>query len=127
MAYCKCVTVNTNNMKLILDISAKIRSNYFSLIDAPDHPAPATIIHHLHAAPALPTTTAAAPSPPSSFITTSLPPPSAVRVSACQMAGIRVPVQFTKPVLEEQKEKKEEEKKREKKNNNNDEDDDNDD
>ncbi|EAS31681.3 uncharacterized protein CIMG_13115 [Coccidioides immitis RS] len=115
MAYYKHITVNTNDMKLILGISAKIRSNYFSPIDAPDHLISAITIHHLHAASTPPTTTA-----------TFLPSPSAVRVSTHQMAGIRAPVQFTKPVLEEQKKEEKEEKKRKKKNNNNNEDDDDD-
>ncbi|KMU92439.1 hypothetical protein CIHG_10307 [Coccidioides immitis H538.4] len=111
MAHCKCITVNANDMKLVLGISAKIRSNYFSPIDAPDCPAPAATTCHLHAAPTPPTTAAA-----------SLPSFGAVRVSACQMAGIRAPVWFTKPVLEEQKEKKEKKKERKKENNDNDDD-----
>ncbi|EAS27322.3 uncharacterized protein CIMG_13508 [Coccidioides immitis RS] len=125
--YCKHITVNTDNMKLVLGISAKIGSNYFSLIDVPDHPTPAAIICCLHAASALPTTTATTPSPPSPPITTSLPLSGTIRVSACQMAGIRAPVQFTKPVLEEQEKEKEKEEKREKENDNDDEDDDNND
>ncbi|KMU74214.1 hypothetical protein CISG_10306 [Coccidioides immitis RMSCC 3703] len=135
IVHCKHVTVNINNMKLVLDISAKIRLNYFSLIDVSDHPAPATTTHHLHAAPAhqllLPLLT-----PPLLPTTTFLPPPGTIRVSTHQMAGIRVPVQFTKLVLEEQEEKKEEKKekkkweqkkKKEKKNDDDDENDDNDD
>ncbi|EAS29845.3 uncharacterized protein CIMG_13188 [Coccidioides immitis RS] len=122
------IMVNTNNMKLILGIGAKIRLNYFSLIDAPDHPTPATTTHHLCAAPTPLTTTAATPPPPPLPTTAFLPPSSTIRVSACQMAGIRAPVQFTKPVLEEQEEKEEKKKKkREEKNNDNDEDDDDDD
>ncbi|KJF60888.1 uncharacterized protein CIMG_13303 [Coccidioides immitis RS] len=104
MAHCKHITVNTDNMKLILDISAKIRLNYFSLIDAPDYSAPATTIHHLCAAPA--------PPPPPPPTTTSLPSLSTIRVSTHQMVGIRAPVWFTKPVLEEQKKKKEKKKKK---------------
>ncbi|KMU84261.1 hypothetical protein CIHG_02047 [Coccidioides immitis H538.4] len=135
MTHCKCVTVNTNNMKLILGISAKIRLNYFSSINVPDHPAPAATTHCLHAVPAPPTTTAAAPPPLPLLIITSLPPSGAVRVSTHQMAGIRAPVWFTKPVLEEQKEEKEKKKKkkwekkkkRKKKNDDDDKDDDDDD
>ncbi|EAS31679.3 uncharacterized protein CIMG_13114 [Coccidioides immitis RS] len=132
MAHCKYVTVNTDNMKLVLGISAKIRSNYFSLIDVPDcsapaattcrlraapapPTAPAATTHRLHAAPAPPTTAAAAPPPPPPPTTASLPPPGAVRVSAHQIAGIRAPVQFTKLVLEEQEKEKEEKEKKEKK------------
>ncbi|EAS27190.2 uncharacterized protein CIMG_12574 [Coccidioides immitis RS] len=114
MAYHKCITVNTNNMKLVLGIGAKIRSNYFGLIDTPDHPAPAATIHCLCATPAPLTTAAATSSPSPLFTTISLSPSSAVRVSACQMADIRAPVWFTKPVLEEQ-EKKEKKKKKKKK------------
>ncbi|KMU92617.1 hypothetical protein CIHG_10420 [Coccidioides immitis H538.4] len=111
MAHYKYIMVNTNNMKLILGISAKIRLNYFDLINAPDCSAPATIICCLHAAPALPTTTAT--TPPSLLLptTASLPSPSIIRVSTCQITGIRAPVWFTKPVLEEQ-EKEEKEKKK---------------
>ncbi|EAS28452.3 uncharacterized protein CIMG_12971 [Coccidioides immitis RS] len=128
MVHHKCVTVNTNNMKLILGIGAKIRLNYFSPIDAPDHPAPATTTHNLCAAPAPPTTAAATPPPPPLPTTTSLPPPSTIRVSACQMAGIRAPVRFTKPVLEEQEEEEEKKKEEgEKEDNDNNEDDDNND
>ncbi|KMU78441.1 hypothetical protein CISG_07445 [Coccidioides immitis RMSCC 3703] len=131
MTHYKCVTVNTSNMKLVLGINAKIRSNYFSLIDASDHSAPAVIICCLHAVSALPTTTATTPSPPSPLTTASLPPPGTIRVFTHQMAGIRVSVWFTKPVLEKQEEKKkkkkkkkwEKKKKREEKDNNNDEDD----
>ncbi|EAS28735.3 uncharacterized protein CIMG_13331 [Coccidioides immitis RS] len=115
MAHCKHIMINTNNIKLVLDISIKIRSNYFSLIDAFDCPAPATTTHHLCAAPALPTTTAITPPPPPSPITTFLPFPGAVRVSTHQITGIRAPVQFTKPVLEKQKKKKEKKKKKKKK------------
>ncbi|KMU74191.1 hypothetical protein CISG_10190 [Coccidioides immitis RMSCC 3703] len=112
MAHCKHVMVNTNNMKLVLGISAKIRLNYFSLIDVPDYPAPAATTCCLHAAPTLPTTAAAASPPPSPPTTVSLPPPGTVRVSACQMAGIRAPVWFTKLVLEEQEEEKKKKKKK---------------
>ncbi|KMU92343.1 hypothetical protein CIHG_10166 [Coccidioides immitis H538.4] len=115
-------------MKLVLGISAKIGSNYFSLIDVPDCPAPAITIHCLHAVPALPTTAATTSLPPPSSTTAFLPPPGTVRVSAHQMMGIRAPVQFTKLVLEEQEEEEEEEKKKgKKKDNDNDEDDDDDD
>ncbi|KMU73360.1 hypothetical protein CISG_10013 [Coccidioides immitis RMSCC 3703] len=110
----KCITVRTNHMKLVLDIGAKVRSNYFALIDAPDHSASAVTIHCLCATSAPPTTAAATPPPPSLSTTISLPPPSAVRVSACQMAGIRAPVWFRKPVLEEQEKKKKEKKKKKK-------------
>ncbi|EAS29570.2 uncharacterized protein CIMG_13240 [Coccidioides immitis RS] len=128
MVHYKHVTVNINNMKLVLGISAKIGSNYFSLIDTSDHSTPVTTICCLHAAPTPPTTAAATPPPPLLPTTTFLPPPGAVRVSAHQMADIRAPVQFTKPVLEEQEKKEEEKKKkREEKNNNDNEDDDDDD
>ncbi|EAS30184.3 uncharacterized protein CIMG_13156 [Coccidioides immitis RS] len=127
MAHCKCVMVNADDMKLVLGIGAKIGLNYFSLIDAPDHPASAATTCCLHAAPALPTTAAAAPPPPPPPTTTSLSPPGAVRVSTCQMAGIRAPVQFTKLVLEEQEEEEKEEEEREKEDDDDDEDDDNDD
>ncbi|EAS30365.3 uncharacterized protein CIMG_12995 [Coccidioides immitis RS] len=116
MVHCKHITVNANDMKLVLGISAKIRSNYFSLIDVPDHPAPAATTCCLCAASTLPTTAAI-----------SLPSLGAVRISACQMVGIRASVQFTKLVLEKQKEEEKKEKKREKKNNNDNEDDDDDD
>ncbi|EAS27148.2 uncharacterized protein CIMG_12592 [Coccidioides immitis RS] len=116
MAHHKHIMVNTNDMKLILGISTKIRSNYFSPIDAPDYSTPATITHHPHAA-LIPPTTAA----------TFLSPPSIIRISTHQMVGIRAPVWFTKLVLEEQEEEKKKKKKRKKENNNNDEDDDNDD
>ncbi|KMU90611.1 hypothetical protein CIHG_08327 [Coccidioides immitis H538.4] len=106
-------------MKLILGISIMIRSNYFSLINMPDHlipaaPAPPTIIHYLHSVSA-PPTTATAPSllPPPT--TASVPLPSANRVSTCQMADIRASVWFTKLVLEEQEEEEEEKKKKKKK------------
>ncbi|EAS27256.3 uncharacterized protein CIMG_13484 [Coccidioides immitis RS] len=124
MAHHKHITVNINNMKLVLGISAKIGSNYFSLIDVPDCPTPAITTCCLHAAPALPTTAAAAPPLPPPPTTTSLPPPGTVRVSTHQIAGIRAPVRFTKPVLEEQKE---EEEKKEKKGEEEDDDDDEDD
>ncbi|EER25343.1 Core histone H2A/H2B/H3/H4 family protein [Coccidioides posadasii C735 delta SOWgp] len=91
MAHRKRVTVNTDDMKLVLGISAKIGSNYFGPIDAPDRPAPAATTRRLRAGPAPPTTA-------------SLPPPGSDRVSAHQMAGIRAPVRFTKPVLAEQEE-----------------------
>ncbi|EAS35537.3 uncharacterized protein CIMG_12827 [Coccidioides immitis RS] len=112
MVHYKCITVNTNNMKLVLSISAKIRLNYFSLIDAPDHPTPAITTHCLHAAPILSTTAAAASPPPPLSTTTSLPPPGTIRVFACQIAGIRAPVWFTKLVLEEQEEEEKEKKKK---------------
>ncbi|KJF60950.1 uncharacterized protein CIMG_11291 [Coccidioides immitis RS] len=35
MTYYKYIIINTNNLKLILDISAIIRLNYFSLINFP--------------------------------------------------------------------------------------------
>ncbi|KMU73269.1 hypothetical protein CISG_09864 [Coccidioides immitis RMSCC 3703] len=127
MVHCKHVMVNTDDMKLVLGISAKIRSNYFSLIDAPDCPAPATTTCHLHAASTPPTTAAAALSPLPSPTTVSLPPPSAIRVFTCQMVGIRAPVQFTKLILEKQEEEKEEKKKKGKEKNNDDNKDDNDD
>ncbi|EAS28671.2 uncharacterized protein CIMG_13342 [Coccidioides immitis RS] len=112
MAHCKYVMVNTNNMKLVLGIGAKIRSNYFSLIDAPDCPAPAITTCHLCAAPTPPTTTAAAPPPLPLPTTASLSFSSTIRVSTHQMTGIRVSVWFTKPVLEKQEEKKKEKKKK---------------
>ncbi|EAS37587.2 uncharacterized protein CIMG_12599 [Coccidioides immitis RS] len=115
MAHCKHITVNTDDMKLVLGISTKIGLNYFGLIDVPDCPVSAATTCCLCAASASPTTAAA-----------SLPFSGAIRVSACQMVSIRAPVWFTKLVLEEQKEKKEEEKEREKKNDDDDEDDDND-
>ncbi|EAS27172.3 uncharacterized protein CIMG_12586 [Coccidioides immitis RS] len=135
MVHCKCVMVNTNNIKLVLGIGAKIRLNYFGLIDAPDYPTPAATTHCLHAVSVLPTTAATA-SPPSSLSTTVfLSFPGAVRVSVCQMTDIRAPVWFTKLVLEKQKEKKEKKKKkkwkkkkkREKEDDNDDKDDDDDD
>ncbi|EER28942.1 hypothetical protein CPC735_036480 [Coccidioides posadasii C735 delta SOWgp] len=117
MAHYKHIMVNADNMKLVLGISTMTGLNYFGLIDVPDHPAPApaAIICCLCSAPASPTTPAAAPPPLSLPTTASLPPPGADRVSACQIVGIRAPVQFTKLVLEEQEEekkKKEEEKKK---------------
>ncbi|EAS34118.3 uncharacterized protein CIMG_13425 [Coccidioides immitis RS] len=121
-----CVMVNTDDMKLVLGIDAKIGSNYFSLIDVPDCSTPATITCCLCAAPAPPTTAATTPPPLPLPITASLPPSGAVRVSARQMAGIRAPVWFTKPVLEEQEEEKEEEKEKEKKEDNDDDEDDDD-
>ncbi|KMU75522.1 hypothetical protein CISG_10372 [Coccidioides immitis RMSCC 3703] len=128
MVYCKCVTVNTDDMKLILGIGAKIGLNYFSLINAPDHSASAAITCCLYTAPALPTTTATTPPPLPLPTTAFLPPSSAVRVSAHQMMNIRAPVWFTKPVLEEQEEKEEKKKKKgEKKNDDDDEDNNNDD
>ncbi|EAS29637.3 uncharacterized protein CIMG_13219 [Coccidioides immitis RS] len=135
MAHCKHITVNTNNIKLVLDISAKIRSNYFSLIDASDHSTSAVTICHLCAAPPLPTTTATTSPPPPLPITAFLPSPSTIRVSTHQMTGIRAPVWFTKLVLEKQEEKKEKKKKKKwkkkkkgkKENDDNDKDDDNDD
>ncbi|KMU92708.1 hypothetical protein CIHG_10495 [Coccidioides immitis H538.4] len=125
--HCKCIMINADNMKLVLGISTKIRSNYFDLIDVPDCSAPAAIICCLHAVSALLTTAATTPPPPPLPITAFLPPSGAVRVSACQMADIRAPVWFTKLVLEEQEEEKKEKKKRKKKNNNDDEDDNDDD
>ncbi|KMP02575.1 hypothetical protein CIRG_02267 [Coccidioides immitis RMSCC 2394] len=113
IAHCKHVMINANNMKLVLGISIKIRSNYFSLIDVSDHPISAIIIHCLYAASALPTTTVITSSPPLPPTTVFLPLSGIIRVSACQIAGIRASVWFTKPVLEEQK--KEEKKKKKKK------------
>ncbi|EAS30454.1 uncharacterized protein CIMG_13003 [Coccidioides immitis RS] len=127
MVHCKYIMVNTNNMKLVLDISAKIKLNYFSLINASDCPAPAVITCHLCAAPAPPTTTAAALPPLPLPIITFLPLPGTVRVSTCQMVGIRASVQFTKLVLEEQEEQEKEKKKKKEKKNNDDDEDDNDD
>ncbi|EFW17710.1 conserved hypothetical protein [Coccidioides posadasii str. Silveira] len=75
---------------------------------------PPACCHHLHAAPTLLTTAAAAPPPPPPFITISLSLPSTIRVSIHQMIDIRVPVWFTKPVLEKQKEKKKKKKKKKK-------------
>ncbi|EAS27186.1 uncharacterized protein CIMG_12576 [Coccidioides immitis RS] len=111
MMYHKHITVNANNIKLVLDISAKIRSNSFSSIDVSDHPISATTICCLCAAPAPPTTTATTPPPPLLPTTAFLPPSSTIRVSAHQMAGIRAPVWFTKLVLEEQEKKKKKKKK----------------
>ncbi|KMU92419.1 hypothetical protein CIHG_10229 [Coccidioides immitis H538.4] len=99
-------------MKLILDISIKIRSNYFSLINISDCSASAVIICYLHAASAPPTTTAAAPLPSSLFITTFLSLSGTIRVSACQITGIRASVWFTKSVLEKQEKKKKKKKKK---------------
>ncbi|KMU92658.1 hypothetical protein CIHG_10431 [Coccidioides immitis H538.4] len=128
MVHCKHVMVNTNNMKLVLGIGAKIGLNYFSLIDASDYSAPAATTCCLCAASALSITTATALSSLPLPTTTSLPLSGAVRVSTCQMAGIRAPVWFIKLVLEEQEEKKKKKKKkREEKNDNDDEDDDDDD
>ncbi|KMU72513.1 hypothetical protein CISG_09501 [Coccidioides immitis RMSCC 3703] len=114
-------------LSLILGISAKIRLNYFSLIDVPDCPAPAATTCCLCAAPAPPTTTATAPPPLPLPTTASLPPSGTIRVSAHQMTGIRAPVRFTKPVLEEQEEEEKKKKKREEEDNDDDEDDDDDD
>ncbi|EFW17715.1 conserved hypothetical protein [Coccidioides posadasii str. Silveira] len=137
MAHCKYITVNINNIKLVLGICVKIRLNYFSLINVLDHLTPATIICHLHAVPTSPTTTATTPSPSPPPTIIFLPPPSTIRVSTHQITDIRAPVEFTKPVLEEQKKKKKKKKrrkrrrrskrrrKREKKNNNNNKDDNN--
>ncbi|EAS35383.3 uncharacterized protein CIMG_12846 [Coccidioides immitis RS] len=116
MAYCKHITVNTDDIKLILDISAKIRLNYFSPIDVSDCSASAATTCHLHAVSTSSTTTAIF-----------LPSPGTIRVSVCQITDIRAPVWFTKPVLEKQKEKKKEKKKKKKKNNDNDEDNNNND
>ncbi|EAS28665.3 uncharacterized protein CIMG_13345 [Coccidioides immitis RS] len=112
MMHCKHITVNADDMKLVLDINAKIELNYFSLINVPDHSAPAATTYCLYAAPAPPTTAAAAlpPLPPST--TASLPLSGTVRVFTCQMVSIRAPVWFTKPVLEEQEKKKEKKKKK---------------
>ncbi|KMU72931.1 hypothetical protein CISG_09863 [Coccidioides immitis RMSCC 3703] len=73
-------------LSLVLDINAKIELNYFSLINVPDHSAPAATTYCLYAAPAPPTTAAAAlpPLPPST--TASLPLSGTVRVFTCQMA-----------------------------------------
>ncbi|EAS37500.3 uncharacterized protein CIMG_12618 [Coccidioides immitis RS] len=105
------ILINADDMKLVLDISAKIRSNYFGLIDVPDHSTPAATTHHLHAAPVLPTTAAAF-----------LPPSSTIRVSTHQMTGIRASVWFTKLVLEKQEKEEKKKKKRKKKDNDDDED-----
>ncbi|KMP05007.1 hypothetical protein CIRG_04688 [Coccidioides immitis RMSCC 2394] len=86
MVHHKHITVNTNNMKLVLGISAKIRSNYFDLINVSDYPTSAVTIHHLYAVSVPPTTAAAAPSPPLLPIIIFLPFSDAIRVSACQMA-----------------------------------------
>ncbi|KMU74346.1 hypothetical protein CISG_10352 [Coccidioides immitis RMSCC 3703] len=115
------------------DTLAKIRLNYFGLIDASDCSAPVIITCCLHTAFTLSTTAVTTSLSLSLFTTASLSSSSAVRVSTCQIISIRVPVQFTKPVLEKQKKKKkkkkkkkqEKKKKREKKNNNDNEDDDN--
>ncbi|KMU73619.1 hypothetical protein CISG_10127 [Coccidioides immitis RMSCC 3703] len=106
-------------MKLILDISIITELNYFSLIDVSDCfisaiSASAAITCHLYSVPA-PSTTAAAPPLLSLPTTASLPFPGADRISTCQIMGIRAPVQFTKPVLQEQEKKKEEKKKKKKK------------
>ncbi|EAS37574.3 uncharacterized protein CIMG_12604 [Coccidioides immitis RS] len=119
MAHYKYIIVNADNIKLILDISAMTESNYFSLIDVSDCPASAapisaTIICCLCSASAPSTTPATAPPPLPSLTTTSLSLSSANRVSTCQMVGIRAPVWFTKPVLEEQKEEKKKKKKKKK-------------
>ncbi|KMU90937.1 hypothetical protein CIHG_08793 [Coccidioides immitis H538.4] len=82
----KYITVNTNNMKLVLGISTKIRSNYFDPINASDYPTSAVTIHHLYAVSVPPTTAAAAPSPPPLPIIIFLPFSDAIRVSACQIA-----------------------------------------
>ncbi|KMU92311.1 hypothetical protein CIHG_10089 [Coccidioides immitis H538.4] len=131
MTYYKYVTVNINNMKLVLDISVMIRSNYFDLINAPDCSISTVSISagttcYLHFVSALPTTSAAAPSPLLSHTTISLSLSNANRVSTCQMTDIRAPVWFPKLVLKKQEEKKKKkkkkkkrEKKKEKKNNNN--------
>ncbi|KMU92307.1 hypothetical protein CIHG_10050 [Coccidioides immitis H538.4] len=101
MVHYKCVIVNINNIKLILSISAKIKSNYFSSINISDYPISAATTHHLYTAPIPPTTAAAAPSLPLPLTTASLPLSGAIRVSACQML-----------VLEKQKEKKKKKKKK---------------
>ncbi|EER27117.1 hypothetical protein CPC735_024530 [Coccidioides posadasii C735 delta SOWgp] len=106
---------NTDDMKLILGVSTKIRLNYFGLIDAPDYLIPATTTHCLHTAPtSLTTATAAPPSLPLPT-TISLSLSGAIRVFTCQMVDIRASVWFTKPVLEEQEKKKKEKKKKKKK------------
>ncbi|EAS30241.3 uncharacterized protein CIMG_05720 [Coccidioides immitis RS] len=87
MAHRKRVTVNADDMKLVLGISAMTGSNYFGPIDAPDRPAAA--------APAPPTTAAAAPPPPPLC----LPP-----------APTGSPPVKWRPVLEEQEEEEREEK-----------------
>ncbi|EAS37400.3 uncharacterized protein CIMG_12637 [Coccidioides immitis RS] len=139
IVHCKYIIVNADDMKLVLDIDAKIGLNYFGLIDVPDCPASAATTHYLYAAPASSTTAAAASPSLSLSTTTSLPLSGAVRVSICQITDIRVLVWFTKLVLEKQKEKQKKEKKkkkkkkwkkkkeREKKNDNNNKDDNNDD
>ncbi|EAS37411.3 uncharacterized protein CIMG_12632 [Coccidioides immitis RS] len=123
MAYCKHVIVNTDNIKLVLGISAKIESNYFSLINVPDHPTPATTTHCLCATPAPPTTTA----------TTSPPPPLPTTASHLSLVlSGSLPIKW-QPVLEEQekekkkkKKKKWEKKKKRKKKEENDDDDEDD-
>ncbi|KMU75145.1 hypothetical protein CISG_04432 [Coccidioides immitis RMSCC 3703] len=84
-------------LSLVLGISAKIGLNYFSLINAPDCPAPATIICHLHAASAPPTTAAAAP--PTTTTTHHHLPASLQHhqgLPPIKWGGIRAPVQFIK-------------------------------
>ncbi|KJF60894.1 uncharacterized protein CIMG_13308 [Coccidioides immitis RS] len=117
--YHKYVTVNINDMKLILGISTMTELNYFSLINisdcpAPAAPAPATITCHLCFVPAPPTTATASPSLLLLTIIF-LSSPGADRVFICQIAGIRAPVWFTKLVLEEQKKEEKEKKKKKKK------------
>ncbi|KMP07976.1 hypothetical protein CIRG_07657 [Coccidioides immitis RMSCC 2394] len=116
MTHCKHITVNTDNMKLVLGISAKIRLNYFGLIDASDCSAPVIITCCLHTAFTLSTTAVTTSLSLSLFTTASLSSSSAVRVSTCQIISIRVPVQFTKPVLEKQKKKKKKKKKKKQEN-----------
>ncbi|EAS29031.3 uncharacterized protein CIMG_13310 [Coccidioides immitis RS] len=112
IAHHKCIMINADNMKLILDIDIKIGLNYFGLINASDYSVSAVITYCLCAAPVLPTTAAAAPLPPPSFITIFLSFSGTVRVSVCQITDIKASVQFTKPVLEKQEKKKKEKKKK---------------
>ncbi|EFW13774.1 conserved hypothetical protein [Coccidioides posadasii str. Silveira] len=100
---------------LVLDIGAKIRLNYFGLINVPDCPASAATICCLYTVSALSTTAATALSSLPLSITVFLSFSDAVRVSVCQMMGIRAPVWFIKLVLEKQKKKKKEKKKKKKK------------
>ncbi|KMU73363.1 hypothetical protein CISG_10068 [Coccidioides immitis RMSCC 3703] len=106
-------------MKLVLGISIITGLNYFNLINVSDYSASAASVSaaitcYLCSASA-PLTTAAALLLLLLLTTASLPLSAADRVSACQMAGIRAFVWFTKPVLEEQKKKKKKKKKKKEK------------
>ncbi|EFW14501.1 conserved hypothetical protein [Coccidioides posadasii str. Silveira] len=68
-------------LTLVLDIGAKIRLNYFSLINVSDYSVSATIICYLHAALTLQTTAVTTSSLLPSLTIISLPPPGTVRVS----------------------------------------------